>query len=47
MNEDRKKLEKRMMDEEYGRSLAGCLKAVVVVVLTLIAIGVAITLLSL
>lgn len=38
---------KKMMSEEYGKSLTGCLTAFVVVVLVLLAIGVTITLLSL
>jgi hypothetical protein len=43
MKED---LEKKIMSEEYGRSLTGCFTAVIVVILTLLGIGVVACLLA-
>ena len=47
MNTDKEHMARKMMDEEYGKDIAGCFKATVVVALALIAIGVAAILLSL
>ena len=44
MNTDKEHMARKMMDEEYGKDIAGCLK--VLVALALIAIGVAAILLS-
>lgn len=40
MTNDKEEQTKKMMSEEYGRSLTGCFTAFVVVVLALIGIGV-------
>ena len=47
MNTDKEHMARKMMDEEYGKDIAGCLKVTVLVALALIAIGVAARLLSL
>ena len=45
--DDKEHMTRKMMDEEYGKSLTGCLTAFVAVCLALLAIGVAAILLSL
>ena len=45
--DDNEHMTRKMMDEEYSKDALGCLTAFVVVVLALLAIGVAAILLSL